>query len=307
MQQELNPNSKAPIKGVALLFGSVLVAGILIGGVTSLISNFIYLIILFPLLMGLAMRVIIKSAVVSEKIRSPFLVIFAGIFGTLIIYGSLHFFDYLQFRNQMTKDIQAQVIAEYGEAAPKENVQAYIDYLFVEETGVPGFIGFILLQAKEGVSISNVGPGSSGSEQNLGAFTWVLWLVEMGFIFWGSTESAYKKAKDLFCERCNAWIPEGDHIGGVQKESINQVIDLVRRRDFVHMLELLQKDTVFPSLEFYTRTCKTCNASLLYLTGSVISSAGQGQAQNKLVIVQALNSSERFALLSELERLSARQ
>jgi hypothetical protein len=213
----------------------------------------------------------------------------------------MHVTDYLKFRSEMSKEIQSQVIAEYGQPAPEEDVLAYIDYLLVQETGSAGFPGFILLEAKSGVSISHVGVGG-GSESgiNLGIFTWVYWLIEMGIIGWASIDSAYKKTKELFCEHCNAWVGQGDHIGGVHLETINLAVELTQRRDFAGLAKMLRHDTSLPSAEFYTRTCKTCNIFPFYLTGYAVSSGNKGQTQSKLIIAQVLNSSERHALISEL-------
>jgi hypothetical protein len=302
MQQELNPVSKAPFAGVAILFASILPVGIVIGGIASVVSNFFYLIILFPILMGLGMSMVIKPIVVSQKIRSPLLVIIAGLFATLVVYSSLHFFDYLQFRNNLAKEIQAEVMAENGEYAPNEEVQAYIDYLLSEETGMPGFIGYVLLEAKQGVSISHVGVGSSDSGINLGVFTWLYWLVEMGFIFWTSIESSYKKARDLFCEHCNAWVPDGSHIGGVQIDNAKPIFELLNQRNFSGAVSMLRKNTSLPSIEFYTRTCNTCSTFPFYLSGYALSSGSKGQTQSKLLLVQTLNATERFALISELKQ-----
>ncbi|MBK9924617.1 MAG: hypothetical protein IPP66_04920 [Anaerolineales bacterium] len=300
MQEELN-NRKVSFKGVVLLLGSVLGAGIVIGGLASLISRFIYLILLFPIFMGFASGIVIKSVVVSQKIRSKFVVVIAGLIAAVIVYGSMHYFDYIHFRSTLAKEIQTEAIAEYGEPAPKDKVQAFIDYLLTEETGLSGFVGFILLEAKNGVSISHVGVGSSGSDLNLGAFTWVYWLVEMGIIAYGSIESAYKATQDLFCENCGTWVAQGDHIGGIQFESVNQAVEFIKSRDFIGLLGVLKNNTVIPSIEFYTRTCKTCSTFPFYLTGFAISAGNKGQTQSKLFTAQILNSSERFALTSEMK------
>lgn len=302
MVEELDKHPRVTVRGLIFLFGAALLAGILIGGLASLIGRFIYLIILFPIAMGLASGFVVKSVVVSEKIRSPLVVILAGIFAALVVYGSMHFFDYFQFRSAVAKEVQAQVVAEYGEEAPDENVQEFIDYILVEETGSSGFIGFILLEAEEGVSISPVGPGSMGNDSgiNLGAFTWLYWLVEIGIIGWASINPGYQKTRDLFCEHCNAWVGDSDHIGGFQPESFQQAADLINRRDFVGLAKMLRHDTTLPSFEFYTRTCKTCNTFPLYLTGVAVSAGNKGQTQSKLFVAQLLNSSERYALTTEL-------
>ena len=307
MQQELYPHSKIPLNGILLLFGAILFAGVLIGGVASLISRFIYLVLIFPFIMGIASGFVVYSIIKAQKIRSPFVSILAGIFITILVYGSMHFVDYLQFRIATTQDIQAEVAGEYGEAAPNENVQAFIDDRLVEETGISGFIGFILLEAKKGVSISHVGPGSNGSGINLGVFTWVYWLIEIGIIGWISVDSAYKKAVDLFCEHCDVWIEKGDHIGGVEIDVVNQAVDLIKQRDFVGLMKMLRDDTEAPSVEFYARTCKTCNTFPLYLNGLAVSLNRRGQPQSKLFTVQVLNSSERLAVTSELKMLRAKK
>ena len=300
MQQDIFQRPKVSLRGMLLLFSVVLLVGIIIGGLASLIRNFIYLIIIFPMLMGAVAGYFIKAIVVTEKIRSPFVVVLAGIFSAVLIFGSMHFVDYLQFRSRVAKQIQAQVIAEYGEPAMDEKVQAYIDSVLVKQTGMSGFIGFFLLEAKQGVSISSLESGNNGSGMNLGVFTWLYWLVEMGFIGGVSISSAYKIAKSLFCEHCDAWVAEGQHIGGVKPELLNQTVEFIKSRDFHSLTGMLRDNTQLPSIEFYTRTCKTCNTFPFYLTGFVISPGRQGRTQSKVFMVQVLNSSERFALTSAL-------
>jgi len=299
MQQDIYKRPRVSLRGFLLLFGSLLLTGIIVGGLASLIKNLIYLILVFPLLMGVVAGFVVNYMVETEKIRSGFLVVIAGIFAAVLIYGSIFFFDYLQFRRNMEKAVQSQALAEYGETPSKEEAQAFIDYVLIQETGSSGFIGFILLRAKEGVSISEVGRSSSAT--NLGVvFTWVFWLVEMAFIGGPVIASSYSKTRDLFCEHCDAWVAEGEHIGGIELKSMQDAVALIKRSDIASFARLLRGDATLPSVEFHTRTCKTCNTFPLYLTGSVISSGRQGQTQSKLIMIHALTSSERFALTSEL-------
>jgi hypothetical protein len=301
METEFNKKPKAPFLGVVLLFGAAIVTGIVVGGLASVVGRFLYLIILFPVFMGLGTGMAVSSVVSSQKIRSPLVVIVAGLFATIITYGSMQYFDYLQFRSIVAKEIQSQAIAENGEPAPEENVSLVVDYLFIKATGMPGFLGYVLYEAKQGVSISHFGVGSGDSGLNLGIFTWVYWLVELGIIAYMSIEPAYKKTKDLFCENCGTWVSQGEHIGGIQGDAFNQAIEFIKRRDFVGFVGMLRDDTVLPSIEFYTRTCKTCSTFPFYLTGIAVSSGKKGQTQSRLIASEILNSSERFALTTELK------
>lgn len=301
MQPETSEHPKASLKGILLLFAALVPAGIVIGALASLIGRFVYLIVFFPLAMGAAAGVVIKAIAMREKIRSAVVLIAAGVFSAVLIFGSMHYFDYLQFRRDVEKQIQADVIAQEGQAAPSEKVQAFIDYALTEETGSSGFAGYVLLEAREGVSISRVGTGSSDSGINLGRLTWLYWLVELVLIGWMSVASSYKLTKDLFCEHCGTWVPEGEHIGGVNPEFFNQALELIKSKDFAELARMLQNDTRLPSVEFYTRTCKTCTTFPFYLTAYVLSSGRQAQTQSKLILAQALTASERYAFTSALE------
>jgi hypothetical protein len=287
MQPETSEHPKASLKGILLLFAALVPAGIVIGALASLIGRFVYLIVFFPLAMGAAAGVVIKAIAMREKIRSAVVLIAAGVFSAVLIFGSMHYFDY--------------VIAQEGQAAPSEKVQAFIDYALIEETGSSGFVGYVLLEAREGVSISRVGTGSSDSGINLGRLTWLYWLVELVLIGWMSVASSYKLTKDLFCEHCGTWVPEGEHIGGVNPEFFNQALELIKSKDFAELARMLQNDTRLPSVEFYTRTCKTCTTFPFYLTAYVLSSGRQAQTQSKLIMAQALTASERYAFTSALE------
>jgi hypothetical protein len=304
MESPISTNSKAPLGGVMLLFGAAILAGVVIGGIASLVGRFLYLIIMFPIIMGAIVGWALNKAIVIGKIRSTFIAIAAGVLAAVVTYGSMHIADYIQFRIDAANEIQKQVVAQYGQRAPDANVQAYIDELLIQETGAPGFIGYILFAAKQGVSISHVGVGSSDSGINLGPLTWLYWLAELGLIGW-MTISTYKTAQQPFCEHCDTWLPAPVHVGGMTIEVFKNAVNLIKTSDYANFAAMLTKGTRLPSMEFYTRSCKTCNIGPFYFTGYVVSQGKKGQTVSKLVVAQELQPSQRFALTNALNTTSS--
>ena len=88
---------RASVQGIFFSVASIIVGGLLIGALVSIISNFIYFILLFPVGMGIAAATIIERTIRANKIRIPAWGIAFGILAGFVIYGTFHFGNYLSF------------------------------------------------------------------------------------------------------------------------------------------------------------------------------------------------------------------
>ena len=98
--------------GLALL--GVLIWGALIGVFVSLLSNFIYIVFLFPLGMGFLGALFVEKTIHDAKIRKVAQGIFLGFLMAVVIYGAYHFSDYLVFRGGLIFEMNNQIVAERG-------------------------------------------------------------------------------------------------------------------------------------------------------------------------------------------------
>lgn len=261
-----NNLSKTSIQRIFLSLLFISVSGFLVGAFVSVVSTVIYLVFLFPLGMGIAAIVITERAIKSNKIRIPLLGVAFYILAGIIIYGTFQYGNYLTFRAQASEILVKKLTAEYGK--PDNNVANQIVDSFLEkETGYSNFLGYVLLQAKNGISIGHL---FSSSYSNIGPFfTWIYWLIEIVIIFGMGIGSAKNTASQPFCEMHDRWYESEQHIGGVEISKSKNLFDFIKQKDFFTLGRILEKNTDMPSIEIYIQNCKNCNVNTWLLVKQV--------------------------------------
>ncbi|MEM9771967.1 MAG: hypothetical protein AAF889_10315 [Cyanobacteria bacterium P01_D01_bin.73] len=202
------PSGKAPASGLVRLGLSTVLGNVLVGGLIHLLGRLIYIILVFPLLMGATAGGIAFAASYGGKIRNPVLTVAAGLLGGLCIYGTTHGADYLLFRS------------ESG---------SRVDQLLEERVGESGFSGYLKYYAQQGISIGKIGRDGI----NLGETgTWIYWLVELALVEFVAGAIAYGAASQVFCEECDEWYDSATPIGGVSPDNANTFLEAVKNQNF---------------------------------------------------------------------------
>ena len=143
-QNSLSNQPKSSLSILSLI-ARTLVGGIVIGGVIAVAGQIIYLIIVFPLIMGVSGGVVAAVNVSRLGIRRRGVAALVGIMLGLLIYGSYRYIDYLLFIRHLTDTTSI----------------SFADYLHL----VAGF----------GLTI-----GTSSLSMPLGEnLTWVYWIFEI--------------------------------------------------------------------------------------------------------------------------------
>src|SRR5262249_8509816 len=138
----------------------------------GLVKKWLFLVIVFPLLIGLGEGGACLVGIRVGKLRHPALACVLGIFGGILTMFFVHFFFFLFFRNAIA----------------------------------PGtaFARFLNDLASVGVTISRTTGGGSG--MNLGYVgTWIYWIVEVLIVAGVSGAFCWIWARRPFCTRCNTW------------------------------------------------------------------------------------------------------
>ena len=247
-----------------LLISFALFIGIIMGAGLAFISDFFYLAFLFPIITGVTAALILGDAIKRSKIRSKPLIIFLSVVMGLVVYGTYHTVDYRIFRTKATSNF----VAKANKESTLTNQEAFdlskiiVDYGLKEETGQDGFMGYMLLKAKIGVSIGKV---FRSNDLNLGSFfTWVYWLIEFGLITAFILMSTTKEVNpELFCEKCQDWITPKEHLGGTDEEDRFQDLqDFIQQKNFAKAGKLLKQSVGIPSIEVYAKSCACDTANL---------------------------------------------
>ena len=257
-----------------ILFAIALIGGIIIGGLFAFVSLGLYLIILFPVIMGLAGGLLLFQGIRWGKIRNPLVAILSGVFMAVVIYGAFHYGGYIDFQTE-AKDY---FVTEMGEK-PADVLNAMVNGFLIRETGQSEFFGYMAWQAKEGVTISRV-VSSKDSGINLGpTFSWIYWLVELVIIAWAAASRARDAARQPFCEQCDQWYGKERLLGQVENELSPIMIAAVDSGDFYKAGSMLRSPAPAPCAAVFVQTCSRCASSDPLITLKQISVNRKNQPQ----------------------------
>jgi hypothetical protein len=217
-------SGRIPFGGFIALILATIIGGAVIGGIVFAASHLIYLIILFPLLMGAVGGGLLALVVRGTKVRSP---IIAALFGLIMgvgIVGVYRFAEYyIDFRNEITNAAHESE----GDNITQEEIDQFIDETLEQETGSPGFIGYLKYSASLGTTITR-----SSSEVELDEkATWVYWGIELVIVMLFCAGLAASAARKPFNEEAGEWYPEPLLVGSVDWKSRKEFYKLLKAGD----------------------------------------------------------------------------
>jgi hypothetical protein len=184
---------------IAAVLGAALVGGVAIGVIEGEIDDWFSLLVIFPLLIGLAAGGGAAWMVSRFQLRAPVLAAALAIIGAAAGYVGSHFVDYRQFR--------AGIQAEVGRGDPTvsdDEIAKAPDEVLVHETGSSGFRGYLDLAARQGVRIKRMSSSDDGTTFT-GVAAWVVWVLELLLAAGTAAYLAFTRAREPFCEPCETW------------------------------------------------------------------------------------------------------
>lgn len=211
--QPYKPDGGYTTGGLLMLIAALAGVGAVLGYIAHIISQWIYLIILFPALIGLGIGLIGARMVKSGRIRNPWLGGLAGFGAGIFAMMVMHYSDYETFRSQLSSAPPA--LRELAKLPPEQIPQdrpadlTPDQWLHLQQIlpllRVQSFKQFMDWQAKMGVTIQGSHSSSSGGI-NLGyTGSYIYWLIEM-LIVAGVTFAMVKDATaQPYCRCCDRW------------------------------------------------------------------------------------------------------
>ena len=200
--------------GLLISIVAMLLAAAVTGFAAHLISQWIYLIFVFPVGIGLAVGYVGSAMAGRFKVRSPAMAGLAGFLGGVVAMASMHFFDYQTVRS-LVEDWPAEEKAfcqvseaEFGEmvqkGTPQEKEDAWLEYkVYRASRSLPAFMDF---QAEQGVELKRAGSGDKTKGINLGYVgSWIYWVVEILLVAFLTYSVVKGRASEPFCRRCQQW------------------------------------------------------------------------------------------------------
>lgn len=260
-------------------------AGLLMGFVTFLITQVIHLVFIFPLGIGFVAGLILNWAIHTYKMPSVRWAVVAGVLLTLSLYGMTHSLAYARFLGEVTSMLPAEARAVASEA---------INATLRDETGQPGFIGFLLYRAQQGLQFGRLFSSSSTPVGAVG--TWLYWALELLMTGGVAIAMARLAARERFCAACHTWY-RGTHVGSVHDLFGAPFLDCVHAQRFSEAREFIEATvSESPTLEVYVQYCPSCTTSPRFLSVKRASDNGKGSLHLDEVLQQPLSLAQHQAL-----------
>jgi hypothetical protein len=218
--------------GVPVLLLCMVLGGVLFGWLAALISQWMYLVIVFPCAIGLGVFGAGYLGVRIGKVRSPVVGALTGLLGGFVAVLTLHYGIYLR------------AVSEAG-----------LDPSF--RFSVPDFVRFVDARARDGVRLtSSRGGYQKDSGINLGHVgSYIYWFVEFLFVAGIGLCGILLAASQPFCGRCKSW-KQKRPLGTLDGPG-KQVVNVLKDGD----LEQLAEFTPAPkggTLVLTASVCRNC-------------------------------------------------
>jgi hypothetical protein len=228
-------SKKVPRRGIVFLLLALLGA-FLIGILAFGLAQALYVVILFPLGMGLLGGLLNLFVVSRGKIRCPVTTTLWGLLTGIIIFGAylypgywLYRANYLGWENN--SDLQEQV-------ANEREFQRSLQ----EKTGKTGFLGFLQAEANSGVMMvgSRTYLAEGSRLQIKGVGVWLNWLLELAIICSITTGIARWRVFWPFSEVSNRWFDRATRLGTINQADLAQAQSILDEGKLAEFIDLVQ-------------------------------------------------------------------
>ncbi len=178
-----------------------LISSIVVGAALMFSSQYFYLLLIQPGFAAFLVALVVTLAIKQGKVRNAGIGLMAAVVAVVGLYGSYRYFTYVDFRLFAASDIQ-----QAEPSLTNSEVRFVIDQFLLEETGSSGFLGFIRLEAAEGMTISratSVGGSGLGLNEFFTVGYWILEILFIGFILLAMVSGATNAP---FCTDEDKWL-----------------------------------------------------------------------------------------------------
>ncbi|NJL91144.1 MAG: hypothetical protein HC916_16205 [Coleofasciculaceae cyanobacterium SM2_1_6] len=201
------------------------IGGITLGGGTFLVSQLIYLVVIFPVLLGLGSGWLLRQAVVRGKVRHPLAAGAVGVCMAGLMYGTMHWADYALFRQNANAEIRRSL--REARQSPANTAKITVDDFLKEMTGKTGFRGFLQYRSQQGLMINRSLMRFPVGSQVMWNY-WGLEFLVTGAIALGF---AYAAARKPFCEGCQSWYTTDDRLGRLRQAQLPEFLQLLSSKE----------------------------------------------------------------------------
>lgn len=260
-----SPQNHLTTRGLIILGAGSIALGFGIGLLAYFISNFVYLLVGFPLVVGFAAALAYGKLVLLSKVRHFIISTLFGVVAGLCIAIAFYGASYLILRRQVVAGFQEKYQIDARTASEG------FDSILIEDTGSSGLLGYMKLRASEGEDYTNyLIVGSTAvhafSFSLKSTTAWVYWILEtllftIPIAWWG-----YDIRRRLFCKSANNWYAlYSTQIGSVRVEDKENLLSSLQTNDFHAIGQLIAPEGQLkhPLLEIYRQLSENKKGDVL--------------------------------------------
>ena len=222
-----------------------------------------YFIIVFPMIIGFLAGYLLSRTIQRGKIRNVSLALACGVIMGVIVYGSYHYFNYLDFRGTLFNDTRV-ILGSKQLPTDDATVNKAIDLVLTKETGSSGFLGFMLYYAQSGFTLNFTGLYSGAVVSQLsyhvqGVLAWVYWLIEAALILRFTINRAVSQARQPYSETGDDWYETYlNRLGNVPPESGEQFMALIHMDQYADAGKLIvaEEESAPPNYQVSVKLCQ---------------------------------------------------
>jgi len=217
LPEEYKSDGGFSVTGLPILVVSMCAAAVGLGWLASFIGQWFYLILMFPLGIGLCLIGIGLFVGRLTKMRSPALAALLGLVSAVLALVGMHYFNYLRFLPVRQEILVMAPLLDNLPAGVKNAELAEAAAYLKQVRMADSFSAYMNMEARQGVTISHRGKDGF----NLGYVgTWIYWGLELVGVAIMATLGLMGGAMAPFCSGCNEW-KEVRHLGTLDRKGVN--------------------------------------------------------------------------------------
>jgi len=203
MEQYQPDNKVSAFRLFTFLTGSIII-GLVIGALALVISNFIYYLFIFAVVIGFAASILINKFILKLKIHNKIAATVISAICGLSIAFAFYNIPYQFAKFSYINEVQRKYGVDYATA------NAGLNYSLKQDFGVGGFLGFMKYRAQEGDEytsyiVLNSIPVHENSFTLRSTGAWLYWFAETLLFILPLAYIGYDTGRRKFCKSANDW------------------------------------------------------------------------------------------------------
>jgi uncharacterized RDD family membrane protein YckC len=206
-----------------------IVGGSAVAGLAWVASDIAYLVVVFPLGVGMAGAVVIWWIINRRRVRNLMAAAILAVTLSATTYLMIQQVNYLVFTREAFDYVRYYQYGEAFEFTDIPRIEQKVQDILSETTGSVGLWGYLKLEAMTGPAIGHLFHPADMFFLDLGetinpVVVWAYKLLEIALIVGIALASAAIAASRPFCPECEEWLGDGTHICPMRARSLEEFI-----------------------------------------------------------------------------------